>query len=135
MLILAVLVLAAAAPLGAQTPAEPHISHAEARTLVLAALRDEGVDIDSPKFGLFDRPDNEYFPDWFQFDAHMNTEFVFHRIGGYAVLPTTTETWQEESCKRLNGKRVRGIRATLQKRYGLANMNSSKRPFCAQEDQ
>src|SRR5260221_10697677 len=136
MLVVGALAFIVAAPLAARTPAEArHISRDEARALVLAGLRDEGVDVDSPKFELFDRPDGEYFPNWYQFDAHMDTEFIFHRIGGYAVLPTTGETWQEEPCMRLTGEKVGAIRAALQRRYGLKRTKLSKRSFCPQEYQ
>jgi hypothetical protein len=112
------------------TAEQPRISRNDARALVMAALQDKKVDVASPQFGLEDRPDMNEFPGWYQFDAYFDTPLIYHRSGGYGVFGATSEVWQEEPCRRLNGNRVRKLRMSLMTRYGLKTTRSSQRPFC-----
>jgi hypothetical protein len=98
--------------------ADGRVTKKDARSLVLAVLRDQGTPVNSRKFEL-DEQTNPYFPDLDTFYAYFDMPKRLALIGTYAVNPRTAEIWDVGMCVQPRSLSVEQLQKALRFRYRL----------------
>jgi len=109
--------------------AEGRITRKDAKRLVLAELKAEGYDIDSPKFELNNNTDPS-FAGVYAFDAYFDTPDRLAHIDAYAVDPSTGALWDLGLCTQPKTPTVRQLQEVLQHRYNLRTPTRESKPPC-----
>lgn len=94
-------------------PAKAGISQEQAKSLVLAWLREHGVRLDSSEFDLESEPDDPEVPDFYLFSAYTNTRTSLKVIGAYAVDRRTAAVWQRLDCQELKSENLERLKDKL----------------------
>jgi len=80
------------------------ISQDQAKSLVLAYLKENGVRLDAADFDLETDPTDPEIPDFFLFSAYYNSRNSLRIIGAYAVNRRTAAVWQRLNCEELKSE-------------------------------
>ena len=94
-------------------PAKTGISQDQAKSLVLAWLKEHGVRLDSSEFDLESEPDDPEIPDFYLFSAYTNTRTSLKIIGAYAVGRRTAAVWQRLDCQELKSENLEKLKDKL----------------------
>ncbi len=100
------------------------VGHEDARRLVLALLKADGYDTESPNVALIDVTDAS-FPELDNFEVYFKAST---HVRFYMVERRTAELWEKILCEPVRGKEVEGIQKKLRRRYRLRAPDPSKAP-------
>ncbi len=118
------------------------LTPAEARQLVLEALRDQGTPAESPNLFLSQQRESPRwagFPGFYTFEAELRTHTRIEALGYYSVDRKTAEVWESMvSCHRVEARPVKVLQKSLRKKIGLSRAELrrlSSTPFCSASPQ
>jgi hypothetical protein len=89
------------------------ISQDQAKSLVLAYLKEHGVALESSDFDLETEPAEPEIPDFYLFSAYYNTRTSLKIIGAYAVNRRTAAVWQRLNCEELKSETLDKLKDKL----------------------
>lgn len=89
------------------------ISQDQAKSLVLAYLKESGVRLDAADFDLESDPTDPEIPDFYLFSAYYNSRDSLKIIGAYAVNRRTAALWQRLNCEELKSETLDKLKDKL----------------------
>ena len=89
------------------------ISQDQAKSLVLAYLKEHGERLDAADFDLESEPAEAEIPDFYLFSAYYNTRTSLKIIGAYAVNRRTAAVWQRLNCEELKSETLDKLKDKL----------------------
>jgi hypothetical protein len=95
----------------AQGPAG--ISQDQAKSLVLAWLKEHGERLDSPEFDFESEAADPEIPGFYLFAAYYNSRTSLKIIGAYAVDRYTAAVWQRLNCEELKSESLDKLKDRL----------------------
>lgn len=102
-----------------QLRAAPELGLSQARTIVLTYLQSTGIDTKSKHFELDPAPADGSGPEYYLFEAYVDTPLLLTSAGFYAVDKRTAVLWNRMTCQKMNSKPLTQLQNTLQRKLGL----------------